>query len=144
VKLTTHLPQYVFMTWFLVKQRENLPLCIIRRNQDSSVVQRGATCWMIRGSSAGRGWEFFSSTPPPDRHWGPLSLQSNGYKESFLGVKRPGRETDHSSPSSAEVKNAWSYTSTPPIRLHCVVLKEKLMVPMTSSPRSCATISTTV
>jgi hypothetical protein len=40
----------------------------------------------------------------------------------FLGVKRPGRETDHSPPSSAEVKNAWSYTSTPPIRLHGVVL----------------------
>jgi hypothetical protein len=29
-----------------------------------------------------------------------------------LGVKRPGREADHSSPSSAEVNNAWSYTST--------------------------------
>jgi hypothetical protein len=31
-----------------------------------------------------------------------------------LGVKRPRREADHSPPSSAEVKNAWSYTSTPP------------------------------
>jgi hypothetical protein len=30
-----------------------------------------------------------------------------------LGVKRPGREADHSPPSSAKVKNAWSYTSTP-------------------------------
>jgi hypothetical protein len=30
-----------------------------------------------------------------------------------LGVKRLGREADHSPPSSAEVKNAWSYTSTP-------------------------------
>jgi hypothetical protein len=30
-----------------------------------------------------------------------------------LGVKRPWREADHSPPSSAEVKNAWSYTSTP-------------------------------
>jgi hypothetical protein len=39
-----------------------------------------------------------------------------------LGVKRPGREADHSPPSSAEVKNAWNYTSTPPIRLHGVVL----------------------
>jgi hypothetical protein len=28
-------------------------------------------------------------------------------------VKWPGREADHSPPSSAEVKNAWSYTSTP-------------------------------
>jgi hypothetical protein len=32
---------------------------------------------------------------------------------SFLGVKRPGREADHSPPSSAEVKNAWSYTFSP-------------------------------
>jgi hypothetical protein len=39
-----------------------------------------------------------------------------------LGVKWPRREADHSRPSSAEVKNAWSYTSTPPIRLHGVVL----------------------
>jgi hypothetical protein len=30
-----------------------------------------------------------------------------------LGVKRPGREAGHSPPSSAEVKNAWSYLSTP-------------------------------
>jgi hypothetical protein len=29
------------------------------------------------------------------------------------GVKRPGCETGHSPPSSAEVKNTWSYTSTP-------------------------------
>jgi hypothetical protein len=33
--------------------------------------------------------------------------------EISLGVKRPGREADHSPPSSAEVRNAWSYTSTP-------------------------------
>jgi hypothetical protein len=39
-----------------------------------------------------------------------------------LGLKRPVREADHSPPSSAEVNNAWSYTSTPPIRLHGVVL----------------------
>jgi hypothetical protein len=30
-----------------------------------------------------------------------------------LGVERPGREADHSPLSSAEVKNAWRYTSTP-------------------------------
>jgi hypothetical protein len=30
-----------------------------------------------------------------------------------VGIKRPAREADHSPPSSAEVKNAWSYTSTP-------------------------------
>jgi hypothetical protein len=53
-----------------------------------------------------------------------------------LGVKMPGREADHSPPSSAEVKNVWSYNSTPPfffmewcvvkhgIRLHVIVLRE--------------------
>jgi len=30
----------------------------------------------------------------------------------FPGVKRPGREADHSPHSSAEVKNALCYTST--------------------------------
>jgi len=30
---------------------------------------------------------------------------------SSPGLKRPGREADYSPPSSAEVKNAWSYTS---------------------------------
>jgi hypothetical protein len=29
-------------------------------------------------------------------------------------LKRPGCEADHSPPSSAEVKNAWSYTSAFP------------------------------
>jgi len=29
-----------------------------------------------------------------------------------LGVKRPGRATDHSPPSSTAVRNAWSSTST--------------------------------
>jgi hypothetical protein len=41
--------------------------------------------------------EFISSSPRPDRLWGP-----------------PRRETDHSPPSSAEVKNAWGYTCTLP------------------------------
>jgi hypothetical protein len=43
-------------------------------------------------------------TKPPIQ-WAPSALS--------LGVKLPGREADHSSSSSAEVKNAWSYTSTP-------------------------------
>jgi hypothetical protein len=32
----------------------------------------------------------------------------------FPGGKAPGSEVDHSPPISAEVKNEWSYTSTPP------------------------------
>jgi len=38
------------------------------------------------------------------------------------GSKRLGREADHLPPSSAAVKHAGCYTSTPPIRLHGVVL----------------------
>jgi hypothetical protein len=36
-----------------------------------------------------------------------------GTRDSFLGVKRPERKADHSSPSSAEVKECVEYTSTP-------------------------------
>jgi hypothetical protein len=52
-------------------------------------------------------------TQPPIQ-WVPGALS--------LGVKRLGREADQSPPSSAKVKNAWSYTSTPPTRFHGVVL----------------------
>jgi hypothetical protein len=55
------------------------------------------------------------SQPPIQRVPGALSV----------GVKRPGREVDHSRPSSAEVMKAWSYSSTPPIRLHGVALSWK-------------------
>jgi hypothetical protein len=37
------------------------------------------------------------------------------------GVKRPGREADHSPPTNAEIKKTWIYTSIP-ICLHGVVL----------------------
>jgi hypothetical protein len=36
-------------------------------------------------------------------------------------VKQPGREAYHSPLFRAEVKNTWSYTSTPPIPVHGVV-----------------------
>jgi hypothetical protein len=52
-------------------------------------------------------------TQPPMK-WVPGALS--------MGVKWPEREADHSPPSSAEVRNEWSYTSIPPVRLHGVVL----------------------
>jgi len=36
------------------------------------------------------------------------------YYPMGIGGCYPGGETDHSPPSNAEVKNAWSYTSNPP------------------------------
>jgi hypothetical protein len=57
--------------------------------------------------------------------WGLPSLLSNGYKGGSFphGVGHPDHEADHSPPSSTKVKNAWSYTSAPPIHFHGVVLK---------------------
>jgi len=49
--------------------------------------------------------------------WGPGALST--------GVKQPGHEADHSPPSSADIENMWSYTSTPPILLHGMVLSQK-------------------
>jgi hypothetical protein len=45
----------------------------------------------------------------------PASYQkgTGGRGALSLGVKRPGREADHSPPASAEIKNAWVYTSAP-------------------------------
>jgi hypothetical protein len=42
-----------------------------------------------------------------------------------LEVKRPAPEADHSSLPNAELKNAFSCISTPPVRLHGVVLSKK-------------------
>jgi hypothetical protein len=50
---------------------------------------------------------IFSSPRRPDRIWGPPNLVSNGYRGMSPGVKRPGREADHSPPTSAEVKKIW-------------------------------------
>jgi len=41
-----------------------------------------------------------------------------------LSLDKSGREheADHSPPSSTDIKNTWSYTSTTPVSLHFVVL----------------------
>jgi hypothetical protein len=41
------------------------------------------------------------------------------YRGSLCEVKRPWPEVDYSPPSSAEVKNEWSYTSTPLLLFWC-------------------------
>lgn len=56
---------------------------------------------------------FFSPVRWPDRRWDPQRILSNGYRSLSSGIKWPGRDADHSTPSSAEVKNAWSWTFTP-------------------------------
>jgi hypothetical protein len=63
-----------------------------------------------------------------EARWGqdfsPLHVIQTGYgahpatypmdnRDSFPGVKRPGREAEHSVPTTAEVKKMWIYTPTP-------------------------------
>jgi hypothetical protein len=48
-------------------------------------------------------------------------------RSSFPGGKAVGRESDHSTPSSDEVKNAWRYASTPQyaFKVWCSVKKHR-------------------
>jgi len=62
----------------------------------------------------------FVMSQHPYSLWGPPSLPFSGYRSPSPGLKRPGRDVHHSPPSSAEVKNVWSYASTPPLRFHGV------------------------
>jgi hypothetical protein len=78
-----------------------------QRSRHSDWIRIG--CLRGRRSSPGRIKNFLFSTSSrpalgstqPPIQWVP-------------GVKRQGREADHSTPSSAEVKKTWIYTSTPP------------------------------
>jgi hypothetical protein len=66
-------------------------------------------------SSPGRGWKFFLFPTESGPALGPTKPPIQWVLGAvFLGVKLLGHEADHSCPSNAEVKNAWSYTSTPP------------------------------
>jgi hypothetical protein len=50
------------------------------------------------------------------------STGAGAHSASYQMGKQSGREADHSPRTTAEVKNTWIYTSTPPIHLHGVVL----------------------
>jgi hypothetical protein len=50
------------------------------------------------------GSRILTSRSRPHRLWGTPSLLFNGYGGASPRVKRPGREADHSPPTSADVK----------------------------------------
>ena len=64
-------------------------------------------------------WSAPRSPPPKKKTKKPSpNLKNCGAKEEVMlqlltDAKRPGPEADHSLPSRAKAKNAWSYTSTP-------------------------------
>jgi hypothetical protein len=64
------------------------------------------------------GARFFSSLRPY-QFWNPTTQPPIQWVSEALspGVKRPGRGTDHSPPTSFEVNNTWIYSPTPPYAL---------------------------
>jgi hypothetical protein len=68
------------------------------------------TVQTVRGSKLGRGKRIFSKPKRPDQLRGTPNLLFSGYRV-YSG---------QSPPSSYEVKNEWSYNSTPSIRSHGV------------------------
>jgi hypothetical protein len=82
------------------------------RSRDSSVGI--ATGYGLEGREVGvrvpvRSRIFFSPAIGPTQP--PIQWVSEAVSS---GIKRPGREADHSPPTSAEVKKTWIYTFTPP------------------------------
>jgi hypothetical protein len=75
-----------------------------------------------------------SSSRCPNERWGP-PMQC--LPETLSpGLKLPRREADHSLPTSAEIRNAWTYSSTSPYVLMALCLVEHLcdilvLVPVT-------------
>jgi hypothetical protein len=69
------------------------------------------------GSRDGKGKSFLCVSSRP-------ALGPTQWVQGALSpeVKRQGREADNSPPTSAEVKNTWLSTSTPPILLHGIML----------------------
>jgi hypothetical protein len=58
---------------------------------------------------------IFSSPRRPDLLWGSIQPPIQWVPGALSpGVKRQGREADHSLPTSAQIKKIWIYTSSPP------------------------------
>jgi hypothetical protein len=83
-----------------------------------------ATGWMIGvlGFDSRRGLGIFLSITASRTALGPTHPLQWVSGTLFLGVKRPGREADHSPPSSAEVKEWVELYLHSPICLHGVLL----------------------
>jgi hypothetical protein len=73
--------------------------------------------WRLDGRGVGVripvGAKIFFSPRRPDRFWDPPSLLSNGYQGLSPGVKRQGRETDQSPPTSARSRISGSIHPLP-------------------------------
>jgi hypothetical protein len=90
-------------------------LCItLQRSRYSDWLQAGRPRDRSSSPSGGNNFLFSTSSRPA---LGPTQPPIQGEP----GVKRPGREADHSPPTGAEVKKMWIYTNSL-IHLHGVVV----------------------
>jgi hypothetical protein len=112
-----------------------LPLC----SKEDSAVGTDTT----KGLESRRGLGIFLFTTTSRTALGP-TLPPIQWVSGALswGVKRPGREADHSPPSSAKIKNASSYTSTPQyiFTVWCLVKHRDNFTFIVSLPNKCMTL----
>jgi hypothetical protein len=66
-------------------------------------------------SNPGRAKRVVSYPKYPDWLCGLPSFLHKGYYSSLLGIELPRREVNYSRTHSADGKNEWHYTSTPPL-----------------------------
>jgi hypothetical protein len=100
--------------------RRKMPLMVLqrslrysRRSRDSFGISLGYGL-VDREFEAWQGLGIFLFTTASTPALGPTQLPIQWLPGALsLGVKQSGLEADHSLPSNAEVKNAWSYISTP-------------------------------
>jgi hypothetical protein len=77
--------------------------------------------WVTYNLISRRGDRFFSFPKCPDKLWCPPASYAIDAENLFaLEAKWLWHEDDHSPPSSAAVKNEWSYSSAPVVYIHGV------------------------
>jgi hypothetical protein len=111
-----------------IKLQVKLQFCLLLTFRILNRGSRDSTVGIATGyrlDDRGRGWSsspsrvknfLFSTSSRPAL--GPTQLPIQWVPEALSpGVKRPGREADHSPNTSAKVKKMWIYTSTLPYAL---------------------------
>ena len=102
----------------------NLKTKVANLSSRESVESQGKKSrdWRIRASKPGTVKRFYRSENVQN-DWGTPSLLFNRYVGSFQRVKRLGRQVDLPPAPRIEVRNNWSYTTTPPIYMSHSVLR---------------------
>jgi hypothetical protein len=80
-------------------------------------------CGILINTTASAGQGYFSHCHSVQTGSGAHQASHRVTARDFSpGIKRQEREANHSPLYSVKVKSEWSYTSTPPLRLHSMVL----------------------